>query len=61
MELDTRTKSKRKRMMHSKRDSGDARGEKYSREGSIEYGKSRGFPVLDGNNRINLPDVRKGM
>ena len=56
MELDSRKKSRRDRMMRSKSfDTQEVR-----EIGRKKAGESRGFPILYGNNRC-LPDGRKGM
>ena len=58
MELDSRKKSRRDRMMRSKDfDTQDVR-----EIGWKEAGESRGFShLVDGNNKKYLPDGRKGM
>ena len=57
MELDSRKKSRRDRMMRSKSfDTQEVR-----EIGRKEAGESRCFPTLYGNNGRCLPDGRKGM
>ena len=57
MELDSRKKRRRDRMMRS--NSFDT--QEVREIGLKEAGESRGFPILYGNNRRCLPDGRKGI
>ena len=58
MELDSRKKSRRERMMHSKR----FETQEVREIGRKEAGESRGRKYFSyGNNRVCLPGGRKGM